>query len=45
VTDPLSVWMKLEHCTFFVGFTSTFLEFNNYVTNTNDKDDSTYDKC
>ncbi len=45
VTDPLLVWMKLEHCTLFVGCTSTFLEFDNDVTNTNDKADSTYDKC
>jgi hypothetical protein len=45
VTDPLSVWMKLENCTLFVGCTSTFLEFDDDVTNTNDKDDSTYDKC
>ncbi len=44
VTDPLSVWMKLEHCTLFVGCTSTFFKFDNDVTNTNDKDDSTYDK-
>ncbi len=43
VTDPLLVWMKLEHCTLFVGCTSTFLEFKDDVTNTNDKDDSTYD--
>jgi hypothetical protein len=45
VMDPLLVWMKLEHCTLFVGFTSTFLEFDDDVTNTNDKDVSTYDKC
>jgi hypothetical protein len=45
VTDPLLVWMKLEHCTLFVECTSTFLEIDNDVTNTNDKDDSTYDKC
>ncbi len=44
VTNPLLVWMKLEHCTLFVGCTSTFLEFDNDVTNTNDKDDSTNDK-
>jgi hypothetical protein len=44
VTDPLLVWMKLEHCTLFVGCTSTFLEFDDDVTNINDKDDSTYDK-
>ncbi len=46
VTDPLSIWMKLEHCTLFVGCTSTYLEFDDDVTtNTNDKDDSTYNKC
>ncbi len=44
VTDQLLVWMKLEHCTLFVGCISTFLEFDHDVTNTNDKDDSTYDK-
>ncbi len=44
VMDPLLVWMKLEHCTLFVGCTSTFLDFDDDVTNTNDKDDSTYDK-
>jgi hypothetical protein len=44
VMDQLLVWMKLEHCTLFVGCTSTFLEFDNDVTNTNDKDDSTYDE-
>ncbi len=44
VTDPLSVWMKLEHCALFVGCTSTYLEFDDDVTNNNDKDDSTYDK-
>jgi hypothetical protein len=44
VTDPLLVWMKLKHSTLFVGCTSTFLEFDNDATNTNDKDDSTYDK-
>jgi hypothetical protein len=44
VTDPLLVWMKLENCTYFVGCTSTFLDFDNDVTNTNGKDDSTYDK-
>ncbi len=44
VMDPLLVWMKLEHCTLFVGCTSTFLEFDDNVTNTNDKDDSTYVK-
>jgi hypothetical protein len=44
VTDPLLVWMKLEHRTLFVGSTSTFLEFDDDVTNTNDKDDCTYDK-
>jgi hypothetical protein len=32
VTDPLLVWMKLEHCTPFVGCTSTFLEFDDDVT-------------
>jgi hypothetical protein len=45
VMDPILVWMKLEHCILFVGCTSTFLEFDNNVTNTNDKDVSTYDKC
>ncbi len=45
VMDPLLVWMKLEHYTLFVGCTSTFLEFDDDVTNTNDKDDSPYDKC
>jgi hypothetical protein len=45
VTDPLLVRMKLEHCTLFVGCTSTFLEFDDDVTNTDDKDDSTYDEC
>jgi hypothetical protein len=44
VTDPLLVWMKLEHCALFVGCTSIILEFNDDVTNTNDKVDSTYDK-
>ncbi len=44
VMDPLLVWMKLEHCTLFVGCTSTFLGFDDDVTNTNDKDDSTCDK-
>jgi hypothetical protein len=44
VTDPLSSWMKLGHCTLFVECTSTFFEFDDDVTNTNDKDDSTYDK-
>jgi hypothetical protein len=44
VTDLLLVWMKLKHCTLFVGCTSTILEFDDDVTNTNDKDDSTYDK-
>ncbi len=28
LTDPLSVWMNLEHCTLFVGCTSTFLEID-----------------
>ena len=42
--EPLLVWMKLEHCTLFVGCTRTFLEFDDDVTNTNDKDDSTNDK-
>ncbi len=42
--DPLLVWMKVEHCTLFVGCTSTFLEVDNDFTNTNDKDDNSYDK-
>jgi hypothetical protein len=28
LTDPLLVWMKLEHCTLFVGCTSTFFEID-----------------
>ncbi len=45
ITDPLLVWMKVEHCTLFVGCTSTFLEVDDDFTNTNDKDDNSYDKC
>ncbi len=45
MTDPLLVWMKVEHCTLFVGCTSTFLEVDDDFTNTNDKDDNSYDKC
>jgi hypothetical protein len=44
LTDPLLVWMKLEHCTLFVECTGNFLEIDNDDTNTNDKDDNTYDK-
>jgi hypothetical protein len=44
LTDPLSVWMKLEHCTLFVACTGTLLEIDDDDTNTNDKDDNTYDK-
>jgi hypothetical protein len=33
------------YCTLFVACTSTFLEIDNNDTNTNDKDDNTYDKC
>jgi hypothetical protein len=36
--------MKVEHCTLFVGCTSTFLEVDDDFTNTNDKDDNSYDK-
>jgi hypothetical protein len=43
LTDPLLVWMKLEHCTLFMACTGTFLEIDNDDTNTNDKDDNTYD--
>jgi hypothetical protein len=45
LTDPLSVWMKLEQCTLFAACTGTFLEIDDDDTNTNDKDDNTYDKC
>ncbi len=45
MTDPLLVWMKVEHCTLFVGCTSNFLEVDDDFTNTNDKDDNSYDKC
>jgi hypothetical protein len=44
LTDSLSVWMKLEHCTLFVACTGTFLEIDDDDTNTNDKDDYTYAK-
>ncbi len=44
LTDPLSVRMSLEHCTLFVACTGTFLEIDNDDTNTNGKDDNTYDK-
>jgi hypothetical protein len=43
--DPLLVWMKVEHCTLFVGCTSTFLEVDDVFTNTHDKYDNSYDKC
>ncbi len=43
LTDPLLIWMKLEHCTLFVACTGTFLEIDDDDTNTNDKDDNTYD--
>ncbi len=45
MTEPLLVWMKVEHCTLFVGCTSTFLEVDDYFTNTHGKDDNSYDKC
>jgi hypothetical protein len=44
LTDSLSVWMKLEHCTLFVACTGNFLEIDDDDTNTNDKDDYTYAK-
>jgi hypothetical protein len=44
LTEPLLVWMKLEHCTLFVACTVTFFEIDNDDTNTNDKDGTTYDK-
>jgi hypothetical protein len=34
----------VEHCTLFVGCTSTFLEVDDDFTNTNDKDDNSYAK-
>jgi hypothetical protein len=42
--DPSSVWMKVEHCTLFVGCTSTFLEVDDNFTNTNVKAGNSYDK-
>ncbi len=44
MADPLLVWMKVEHCTLFVGCTSPFLEVDNDFTNTHGKDDNSYDK-
>jgi hypothetical protein len=38
LTDPLSTWMKLENCTFFVGCTSTFSESYVEDTNSSNKD-------
>ncbi len=35
--------MKLEDCTLFVGWTSTFSDIDVYDTKTNNKNDSTYD--
>jgi hypothetical protein len=32
MTDPLLVWMKVEHCILFVGCTSTFLEVDDDFT-------------
>jgi hypothetical protein len=43
MTDPLSVCMKVEHCTLFVGCTNTFFSDNDFK-NTNEKDDYSYDK-
>jgi hypothetical protein len=42
--DPLWVWMKVEQSILFVGCTSTFLEVDDDFTNTNDKDENSYDK-
>ncbi len=33
-----------EHCTLFVAYTGNFLKIDDDDTNTNDKDDNTYDK-
>jgi hypothetical protein len=44
MTDPLLVWMKVEHCTLFAGCTSNFLEVDDDFTNNNYKDDNSYDK-
>ena len=40
LTDPLSIWMKLEDCTLFVGCTSTFSESDVEDTNSNNNNDS-----
>jgi len=40
LTDPLSIWMKLEDCTLFVGCTSTLSENEGNDTNSDNKNDS-----
>jgi hypothetical protein len=50
LTDPLSVWMKMEECTFFVGCTSNFIaadEDDNHIDATNGDvtDDSDTTNC
>jgi hypothetical protein len=40
LTDPLSVWMKLEDCTLFVGCTSTLSGNEDNDTNSDNKNDS-----
>jgi hypothetical protein len=50
LTNPLSVWMKMEQCTLFVGCTSIFIAFDK-VNNDNDindgdnNDDGNIDNC
>jgi hypothetical protein len=50
LTDPLSVWMKMEECTFFVGCTSNFIaadEDDNHIDATDGDvtDDSDTTNC
>ena len=40
LTDPLSIWMKLEDCTLFVGCTTTLSENEGDDTNSDNKNDS-----
>ena len=50
LTDPLSVWMKMEQCTFFVGCTSNFIaadKDDNHINTTDGDvtDDSNTTNC